>query len=52
MKKIIPLKKREISRSGDHSGHVQRESKVENESRKWRNARGHFKITNNDYALQ
>ena len=34
------------------NGHVQRESKAENERRKWRNARGRFKITNDDYAPQ
>ena len=34
------------------TGHVQRESKVENESRKRSNSRGRFKITNDDYALQ
>ena len=35
-----------------NNGHVQLESKVENESRKWRNARGRFNIINNNYVLK
>ena len=37
---------------GFTSGDVQQESKVENKSRKRRNARGSFKISYDDYALQ